>query len=107
VSHPDTLLGMSTPPDETDPGPAPPSARPMAVLSVVLGVASVPMFLCLGVGALVGGLAVFAGTRALRDPAARKTAIAGIVLGIVGIVAGLGFVALLIFSPDQTTVRTR
>jgi hypothetical protein len=79
----------------------------MAVLSVVLGVASVPMLLCLGIGVLVGGLAVFAGTRALSDPAARKTAIAGIVLGIVGIVAGLGFLALLVFAPDQTTVRTR
>jgi hypothetical protein len=89
----------------------PPSNRGMAVMSVVLGVVSVPMFLCVGTGAAVGGLAVFAGIRALRGgaapTAARRTAIAGIVLGAVGVVLGLGLLALLIFSSDQTTVRTR
>ncbi|WP_203994930.1 DUF1707 and DUF4190 domain-containing protein [Virgisporangium aurantiacum] len=87
--------------------PVPPSNRGMAVMSVVLGVVSIPMFLCLGTGAAVGGLAVFAGTRALRQDSSRPTAIAGIVLGAVGVVLGLGFLALLVFSSDQTTVRTR
>jgi hypothetical protein len=97
---------MSTPPDESGTGPRP-SNRGMAVTSVVLGVVSVPMFLCLGTGAFVGGLAVFAGTRALREDSSRRIAIAGIVLGAVGVVLGLGFLALLVFAPDQTTVRTR
>jgi hypothetical protein len=88
-------------------GRVPPSHGAMALMSLVLGVVSIPMFLCFGSGAVFGALAVIAGTRGVRDRAARKLAIAGIVLGAVGIVLGLGFVALLIFSPDQTTVRTR
>jgi hypothetical protein len=95
------------PVDSADTGRTPPSNGTLAVASVLLGVVSVPTFVCLGVGAVFGVLAVLAGIRGARDRRYRKPAIAGMALGALGIVLGFGFVLVLIFAPDQTTVRTR
>jgi hypothetical protein len=82
------------------------SASSMAVVSLALGAAAIPASLCFGAGGIVGIAAVFFARRGLRHEAGRSKALAGLVLGIVGIALSIGVVLLFLLSPEQTTTRT-
>jgi hypothetical protein len=82
------------------------SANAMAVASLALGAAAIPTSLCFGAGGIAGIAAVFFALRGLRHDAGRGKAIAGMVLGIVGIALSIGIVLLFLLSPEQTTTGT-
>jgi hypothetical protein len=82
------------------------AASSMAVVSLALGAAAIPTSLCFGAGGIVGIAAIFFARRGLRDDVGRSKALAGMVLGIVGIALSIGIVLLFLLSPEQTTTRT-
>jgi len=71
--------------------------HPLAIVSLVAGILSIPMCCCWGGGALPGIVAVITGFMAMsqinQDPLmkGRGLAIAGLVCGGVGVILGLGY----------------
>jgi hypothetical protein len=74
------------------------SAQSMAVASLALGAAAIPISMCFGTGGLIGLVAVFLGRRGLRDDDSRAKAITGMVLGAVSVAISLGIVLLVLMS---------
>ena len=89
--RPFTLEGSATSPD----------ARSSATNVLVLGMISLPLLLLCGVGAIVGLIAVISGLQTIRQqPGDRRNreAIAGIILGALSCLIGLGVVLVEVFG---------
>ena len=98
---------VATPARESTLEPSPPSdagrrARALAIVSLVLGVVSLPGLICYGLGGLVGIAALIVGLRSRRqleeESGSRKharLAMAGIVMGVVSLVIALGVLGIL------------
>ena len=82
------------------------NADSAALVAFVLGLVSLPTTVCFGAGGLVGIAAVVFGGRALRLGGNRPKAIAGLVLGIIGIAVSIALVLAVMLSPESTTVNT-
>jgi hypothetical protein len=82
------------------------SASTMALVSIILGAASIPTSVCFGAGGLAGVAALIFASKGLRHEAGRTKAIVGLALGILGIVLSIGIVLIFLFAPDETTTTT-
>jgi hypothetical protein len=80
-----------------------PKAHTSAVASLVLGIASVLLSVCCGVGFLFGVAAIVLSRFGMRSANDRGKAMAGLVLGCVGVAASIGMVLLLMFAPAAPT----
>src|SRR5579859_3522913 len=80
------------------PAPADGNVRNLAVAALVLGIASIPLSICL-VGGLLGIASTFLNVPGSRGTSGWSMALIGQVLGIVGIVLSLGVLTLVIVSP--------
>ena len=85
--------------------PAAKRANTLGVVSLVLGIVSLSSLICYGAGALVGIAALITGLASRRqlkrNPESRKgarMALAGIVMGIISIVAAVCFLGILVLG---------
>lgn len=77
-----------------------------SIASLVLGIASLPFALCVGIGALFGVAAVVLAIPGLRNHTDYGKSIVGMVLGALGIVLGLGMLALMFVVEPSTEATT-
>ncbi|GGM24471.1 DUF1707 SHOCT-like domain-containing protein [Micromonospora yangpuensis] len=70
-------------------------ARPWAIVSVVLGGASLFFALCWGIGGILGVAAILLGRPALKSPPNQTLAVIGILLGVAGL--GLSLLSIVLF----------
>ncbi|MET9300083.1 DUF1707 domain-containing protein [Micromonospora aurantiaca] len=73
-----------------------------APLALGLGIASVPVSMCLGFGLVLGCIAIFLGRRGIKDGENYSYSLVGIVLGIAGVVLSLLFIGVAIFAPGAS-----
>ncbi|WP_170107829.1 DUF1707 SHOCT-like domain-containing protein [Micromonospora echinospora] len=71
----------------------------LASTAVVLGAASLPMSLCLGLGGVLGIAAVILGRFSLRKNEHHSRSVLAIVFGLVGLALSLVYIAVLVFVP--------
>jgi hypothetical protein len=86
--------------------PAPASGNPhtLAVLALTFGIASIPLGLCVGVGAVPGIAAVLLARRVWRERREQGLAVTGAVLGLIGVAfSAVVLVALIVGDPGHST----
>jgi hypothetical protein len=93
---PRVAIGSSAPPL---PHPADQNVTNFAIASLALGIASIALSACFGVGGLFGLAAIFFSIPGARGASGWSKAFVGRVLGIIGIVLSLGVVAILLLTP--------
>jgi hypothetical protein len=74
------------------------SAHTMAVVSIALGAASIPLSMCLGAGGIAGIIAIVLGRLGMRDDENRSKALIGLILGLLGTISSFGFLLLYMFT---------
>jgi hypothetical protein len=89
--------------DPGQPAPAPPreqgdDVRVSNRAAFVLGIASIPMAICLGAGLIFGVAAIIMSLPGGRAASGWGLALTARVLGLIGIVLSLGFLAILVIS---------
>ncbi|MBF9131886.1 DUF1707 and DUF4190 domain-containing protein [Plantactinospora sp. S1510] len=92
-------------PRRVPPPAAPRSASPSntstaSVASLVLGITSIPLAICLGVGGLFGLAAVVLGRSGMRGTGDHGKALTGLILGCLGILSSIFVVLVYFFAPD-------
>jgi hypothetical protein len=80
------------------PGPRTDNTQAMSGAALILGIVSIPMAMCFGVGAAFGIAAVVLSLPGVRATNGWGLALAGRILGICGIVLSLGFFAFLVLG---------
>jgi hypothetical protein len=75
--------------------------RAFAVTALSLGIASIPLSICM-VGGLFGIAAIFFSFPGSRGASGWSMALIGRILGIIGVILSLGVLALVIFSPSDS-----
>jgi hypothetical protein len=79
------------------------TADSASLVALILGAVSIPAAVCIGAGFFVGIAALYFGRRGLRAGGSQPKAVAGLVLGVVGMALSLIFVAIVIFAPEPAT----
>ncbi|MEH1130313.1 DUF1707 and DUF4190 domain-containing protein [Micromonospora sp. CPCC 206061] len=77
------------------------NAHVTSVVSLILAIVSIPLAVCFGIGILFGVAAVVLSRPGLRTRTEYGKALAGLVVGCVGIVSSLVMIALFIFMPSS------
>jgi hypothetical protein len=77
------------------------NVRAFAVTALSLGIASIPLSICM-VGGLFGIAAIFFSFPGSRGASGWSMALIGRILGIIGVILSLGVLALVIFSPSDS-----
>jgi len=92
--HPGPAAGTGAPGGSPTSDPA----HATAVASMVLGLVSMPMSICLGAGGLIGIAAAVLSRPGLRSQREHGKAVVGLVTGLVGIALSLVFIAIYFLS---------
>lgn len=76
----------------------PNSAHTTAVASLVLGLVSIPMSVCIGTGGIIGVAAAVLSRPGLRSPQEHGKAMVGLVTGLLGVALSAAFLLLIILG---------
>ncbi|MFI2712227.1 DUF1707 domain-containing protein [Micromonospora sp. NPDC018662] len=77
--------------------------RSNAPLALGLGIASVPVSVCFGIGLILGGTAIFLGRQGLKSGENFSYSLVGIIMGAVGVVFSLFVIGIMIFGPETAS----
>jgi hypothetical protein len=89
------------PPPQAQRAPDDSNVRAFAVTALSLGIASIPLSVCL-VGWLFGLAAIFFSIPGGRGASGWSKAIIGRILGFIGIILSIGVIVLVVVSPDTS-----
>jgi len=99
--HPGQAVAhLTQQPPQQHPQLPPRDPRPMSIVSLVLGIISLPTAICYGVGAVPAVIALVLSRPGLKANPTNGMALAGLILAIIGFALSLLFFAVLVLMPD-------